>query len=145
MQSGPVSRILFPGRVAKYLTDWVRFPRSIQTLRDASGAATISLGRRLPVGSLHPTRGVVRGGPPRGGTDPSDNCRKMATCDRLERSLARRLHGLAGGGVYPATSVARRAVRSYRTISPLPSSGEWPVTSGEYNTAVRNSLLATDH
>jgi hypothetical protein len=32
------------------------------------------------------------------------------------------LFGLAPGGVYPATSVTSRAVRSYRTISPLPIS-----------------------
>ena len=31
------------------------------------------------------------------------------------------LFGLAPGGVYPATPVARGAVRSYRTVSPLPS------------------------
>ena len=30
------------------------------------------------------------------------------------------LFGLAPGGVYPATSVTRRAVRSYRSLSPLP-------------------------
>jgi len=30
------------------------------------------------------------------------------------------LFGLASGGVYPATDVAISAVRSYRTISPLP-------------------------
>ncbi len=30
------------------------------------------------------------------------------------------LFGLAPGGVYPATSVAGGAVRSYRTLSPLP-------------------------
>ena len=30
------------------------------------------------------------------------------------------LFGLAPGGVYPATPVTRRAVRSYRTLSPLP-------------------------
>ena len=30
------------------------------------------------------------------------------------------LFGLAPGGVYPATRVTTRAVRSYRTISPLP-------------------------
>lgn len=30
------------------------------------------------------------------------------------------LFGLAPSGVFPATPVARRAVRSYRTISPLP-------------------------
>ena len=32
------------------------------------------------------------------------------------------LSGLAGGGVYPAGTVADTAVRSYRTISPLPVS-----------------------
>ena len=30
------------------------------------------------------------------------------------------LFGLAPSGVFPATTVANRAVRSYRTISPLP-------------------------
>jgi hypothetical protein len=36
------------------------------------------------------------------------------------------LFGLAPGGVCPATPVARRAVRSYRTISPLPRpEGRW--------------------
>ncbi len=30
------------------------------------------------------------------------------------------LFGLAPGGVYPATDIANSAVRSYRTISPLP-------------------------
>ena len=37
-----------------------------------------------------------------------------------ERAAPRCLFGLAGGGVYPAASVTTRAVRSYRTISPLP-------------------------
>jgi len=32
------------------------------------------------------------------------------------------LFGLAGGGVYPASAVTGAAVRSYRTISPLPVS-----------------------
>lgn len=31
------------------------------------------------------------------------------------------LFGLAPGGVFPATTVTNRAVRSYRTISPLPT------------------------
>jgi len=31
------------------------------------------------------------------------------------------IHGLAGGGVYPAIAVTNDAVRSYRTISPLPA------------------------
>jgi len=35
-------------------------------------------------------------------------------------TLVDRLLGLAGGGVFPAGDVAAAAVRSYRTISPLP-------------------------
>ena len=34
------------------------------------------------------------------------------------------LFDLAPGGVYPATSVTGGAVRSYRTLSPLPAGGE---------------------
>lgn len=37
------------------------------------------------------------------------------------RAASRRLFGLAPAGVYPATPVARRAVGSYPTISPLPA------------------------
>ena len=46
----------------------------------------------------------------------------------LPRSRAGRayapLFDLAPGGVFPATPVTRRAVRSYHTISPLPGSHE---------------------
>ncbi len=38
----------------------------------------------------------------------------------MRRAASRCLFGLAGGGVYPAAIVTNRAVRSYRTISPLP-------------------------
>ncbi len=38
----------------------------------------------------------------------------------MRRVASRCLFGLAGGGVYPATTVTGRAVRSYRTFSPLP-------------------------
>ena len=43
------------------------------------------------------------------------------------RGVLRRnpLFGLAAGGVCPAGSVARTAVRSYRTISPLPVTQAW--------------------
>ncbi len=34
------------------------------------------------------------------------------------------LFGLAPGGVYPAIDVTANAVRSYRTLSPLPTSAE---------------------
>jgi len=40
----------------------------------------------------------------------------------LQPKLPAPLFGLAPGGVYPATDVATGAVRSYRTISPLPAS-----------------------
>jgi len=39
----------------------------------------------------------------------------------LQPKLPAPLFGLAPGGVYPATDVATSAVRSYRTISPLPA------------------------
>src|SRR5262249_17256605 len=39
------------------------------------------------------------------------------------------LLGLAPGGVFPAAAVAVDAVRSYRTISPLPPAG-WPGRAG---------------
>lgn len=42
------------------------------------------------------------------------------------------LFGLAPGGVFPATTVANRAVRSYRTISPLPSCSNELPTSRRY-------------
>jgi len=51
-------------------------------------------------------------------------CTSPCTSSNLPGNHAGRMNvplfGLAPGGVFPATSVARRAVRSYRTISPLP-------------------------
>ncbi len=44
------------------------------------------------------------------------------------------LFGLASGGVYPATTVASRAVRSYRTFSPLPVS--LPTIGGMFSAAL---------
>jgi len=54
---------------------------------------------------------------------------RPAVTDRLKRPTRwidtraglTSLLGLAGGGVYPASVVTGAAVRSYRTISPLPS------------------------
>src|SRR5262249_51862026 len=48
----------------------------------------------------------------------------LATYPELvtERAAPRPLFGLAPHGVYPASSVAEAAVRSYRTFSPLPCS-----------------------
>jgi hypothetical protein len=42
----------------------------------------------------------------------------------MRRAACRLLLGLAGGGVCPAATVTGRAVRSYRTISPLPVPNE---------------------
>ena len=47
------------------------------------------------------------------------HCR-FAILHSARRAASRCLFGLAGGGVCPAAAVTGRAVRSYRTISPLP-------------------------
>jgi len=68
--------------------------------------AAIYLDRLLPVGS-----------PDESGSDlPAGG----ATYLPLTLGPSVQLLGLAGGGVYPAGIVANAAVRSYRTISPLP-------------------------
>ncbi len=52
-------------------------------------------------------------------------CLKQPTQERygpyLFATQTALLFGLAPGGVYPATAVTSRAVRSYRTFSPLPN------------------------
>lgn len=65
--------------------------------------AIIHLGRRLLDGSS---------------ALPAARTMRAASCS--PEGEACRLHGLAGGGVYPAADVTTRAVRSYRTIAPLP-------------------------
>jgi hypothetical protein len=52
-----------------------------------------------------------------GSSNLPGSCRRAA-CSRKLRGAS--LFGLAPCGVLPATSVARSAVRSYRTFSPLP-------------------------
>ncbi len=66
---------------------------------------TIRLGRPLPDASRDPPEG---------------------RCENPSAARNRRpfLFGLAPGGVYPAAPVARGAVRSYRTLSPLPGFAE---------------------
>ncbi len=65
-----------------------------------------TIARRL----MHPTRSF------------RTHRRKKPTARRSARRVASCcLFGLAGGGVYPAADVTARAVRSYRTISPLPT------------------------
>ena len=68
--------------------------------------AAIYLDRLLPAGSPDESRSDL----PAGG----------ATLLPPTLGPSYRLLGLAGGGVYPAGIVANAAVRSYRTISPLP-------------------------
>src|SRR5580704_7387161 len=70
----------------------------------SAGVTAIPLGRRLP--------GVSSNLP--GRQDP-DTIPKLA-----HASLAPSLFGLAPGGVCRAAGVAAGAVRSYRTVSPLP-------------------------
>ncbi len=65
--------------------------------------ALIHLGRPLLTGSC---------------TLPTARRRRAASCS--DGVGTRCLFGLAGGGVYRATIVANRPVRSYRTLSPLP-------------------------
>src|SRR5437763_1546006 len=52
-------------------------------------------------------------------TDPSGGAKARPAAPANRRCLPLLL-GLAPGGVYPAATVAGGAVRSYRTISPLP-------------------------
>ncbi len=78
--------------------------------------AIISLERALPrasgFSSPQPTRGSDVQGCERGSCDPFP------------------LFGLAAGGVYLAVRVTPNAVRSYRTISPLPFICQWSVVRG---------------
>src|SRR5438067_3802782 len=53
-------------------------------------------------------------------TDPSGGAEGPPGCANLGQRRLPLLLGLAPGGVYPAAAVAGGAVRSYRTISPLP-------------------------
>jgi len=77
-------------------------PGSVLTLRQG---AAIPLGRALPRASRdQPGR--------RGGNAPGRGARAPGRPS---------LFGLAPGGVYPAAPVTRGAVRSCRTVSPLPS------------------------
>jgi len=73
--------------------EWANKPNSVPRFR---AVAIICLGRQSPAGSS---------------TLPAAQARRAAS---------RRLLGLAGGGVCRAATVTGRAVRSYRTISPLP-------------------------
>ncbi len=54
------------------------------------------------------------------GDDPETGSRPADTSRRIRRSRRPPLFALAPGGVFPATAVTSSAVRSYRTISPLP-------------------------
>jgi len=85
-------------------------PGSVHTpLTEASGRWTaIPLGRMLPPASSNQP-GRRAGKPPR-------------PCVSTQRRPP--LFGLAPGGVYPALFVTKEAVRSYRTVSPLPGQAQ---------------------
>jgi len=72
------------------------------------GAAVIKLDRPLPAGSAA------------NGKRPTRRVAIRAEYRKSRKRIATGLLGLAGGGVYPADDVTTVAVRSYRTISPLP-------------------------
>ena len=64
------------------------------------------------------------------------------------RANSRPLLGLAAGGVCPAVAVTRDAVRSYRTISPLPRSGAAASIGGVVSVALSLGSLpvaVSDH
>ena len=95
-------RIIARGTLRRAV-EWASKPNSVPRRRrggDHSSRPTVA--RRLE----HPTRSLRLDEP------------KPATRWTGRPEL---LLGLAGGGVCPATAVASRAVRSYRTISPLPA------------------------
>ncbi len=74
------------------------------SVRPLPGGAAIPLGRALPRASCGQPE-------PQGGNAPG-----ARGCPRRRRFL----FGLAPGGVYPASAVTGAAVRSCRTVSPLP-------------------------
>jgi len=75
-----------------------------------SVAAIIHLGRPLPVGSSALPAALAAASAARHGP------RRRSARGRTDGCL----RGLAGGGVYRAVVVTNDAVRSYRTVSPLP-------------------------
>jgi hypothetical protein len=65
-----------------------------------------------------------------------DLCTISIICMSWDSNGAAPLFGLAPGGVYPATTVASGAVRSYRTISPLPARPERQYIGGMFSVAL---------
>ena len=63
--------------------------------------------------------------------------RFTARGQRVSDWVGRKLLALARGGVCPAPSVTRRAVRSYRTVSPLPAA---EATGGLFSVALSLTL-----
>ena len=84
----------------------------------------IPLGRRLP--------GASSNLPGRPDPDTGPEARSAFA----EKSLAPSLFGFAPGGVCPAVAVARNAVRSYRTFSPLPRSLREERRGGSFSVAL---------
>jgi hypothetical protein len=62
-------------------------------------------------------------------TDPSGGAKARSAAPEIS-GCQPLLLGLAPGGVFPAAAVAGSAVRSYRTVSPLPRAGGTPERVG---------------
>jgi hypothetical protein len=105
LAAGPVSRILSPreaedGHSSRpRITAWLKRPT--RDFHPVTG---------MPIGGLTRRAGACRDSVPTRG-----NTARQQPCSR-----ARPLFGLAPCGVYPAPCITARAVRSYRTFSPLP-------------------------
>jgi hypothetical protein len=103
----------------QYKKEWVCKPSSVSPVvllrkSEAAGTTVIYLDRLLPAGSPPPfcfAKTKQRGKRP---------TRWMSGKAARARAGPSSLLGLAGGGVCPADTVTGIAVRSYRTISPLP-------------------------
>jgi len=120
--------------------------------RASAGSASGDGGKKIAaerdVSRILFARATGRGGPGRtvihlGRPSPAGSCTLPAALRRPEdrhtrRAASRCLCGLAGGGVYPAAAVTSRAVRSYRTFSPLPTGNA--KTQKRQNARTRNTV-----
>ena len=91
----------------------------INSTLDETKASMVAAGKTFET-VIYP--GVGHAFLPRGDRDDASEEQKAATRGAWARVIARHLPllGLSPGGVYPASPVTRTAVRSYRTLSPLP-------------------------
>ncbi len=117
----PVSRVLSRPVVSRHL--------------DGGSAGPSWLGRPFLCRTPLPTPGGLSSPAP----DPTPRSPDQGRAPFLKRGLGGLL-GLARGGVCRAPSVTRRAVRSYRTLSPLPDPGRTPAIGGLLSVALSLAL-----